>query len=269
MQFSHRISFSADAGHVKKFSDAGIQLDLGFTTLIIKESDEKWPTVQPLLKDIGGVDFLTTEFTRSELDDAKYFAMSCSRHQGYPQPENDLGYVDLVYDTSSCCKACSGGKRPQKQSFRFIREPKWGSFEILQLNWVFDEFFVTSELYDEVFQPFGIDRRDVIHHKSNAALSSVFQLVIPEVDVLLDMPEDSVIETCNTCGGIKYQAWERGYIPPLSNVEKLDLDIFKPNTPFGSGCESRKLVIVSARLRSILKSKGVKSLLFHPLTPNE
>ncbi len=263
MQFVHRISFSANEKQVKKFNEVGVDIDIGFTTFVIKESDKNWTIVRELLSDIDVVDFLTTDFTRAEINQAKLFAIGCNRHQGYPQPENEFGYLDQVYDTSNCCKTCGFGRGKQKNPFRFTREPKWGKANILQLNWIYDEFFTTPVFYQMVFKPIGLNYREVVHHKNNTTLATVVQLIIPEIDVSLKMPESSATESCMECGNFKFQPWSRGYIPPLDQT--VDLDIFKPNTLFGSGGESRKLVLISAALHRTLSEKAAKSLRFYPI----
>jgi len=66
----------------------------------------------------------------------------------------------------------------QKAPFRMRGEPKWGTKHILQMNWVFDEFFVRIEVWDKVFRKFGIEKLPVVQHKTDKPLESVVQLKV-------------------------------------------------------------------------------------------
>jgi hypothetical protein len=107
--------------------------------------------------------------------------MSPSWHWGYPQPQDPEGYLRATYDLTEYCP-CGIGAR-QIAPFRIKRAPTWGRRSILQLNWVFDEFFVKPETWEAVFRPFGIGQREVVLHAGGTAVDNVVQLAITcEVD---------------------------------------------------------------------------------------
>ena len=41
----------------------------------------------------------------------------------------------------------------QVSPFRMKESPNWGRRSILQMNWLFDEYFVKPEVWNAVFQP--------------------------------------------------------------------------------------------------------------------
>ena len=47
-------------------------------------------------------------------------------------------------------------------------EPKWGRRGVLQLNWVFDEYFATPEVWASFFEPHGIECRPVMNTRGAA-----------------------------------------------------------------------------------------------------
>ncbi|MFK8082286.1 MAG: hypothetical protein AB8B97_18520 [Granulosicoccus sp.] len=263
MQIVHRISFTADEQLVARFKSHGVDINIGDNMRKVKESDKAWPLFKEVVKERGRFGIVTTEFTKGEVKSASLVEMATSRHQGYPQPEGDFGYLDQVYDTMQYCKSCGLGPLPQIDSFRFRGEPKWGKNEVLQLNWVYDELFVTPQLYEQVFHPLGIENWQVIHHKRDVHLETVVQLRIPEVDVSFDMPEGFATETCTVCRKNKYQPWVRGFLPSLT--APVDLDIFKPSTIFGSGGKSFRSILISSDLCSTLIERGARGLLMKPV----
>jgi hypothetical protein len=106
-----------------------------------------------------------------------------SWHHGYPQPANNSGYLQATYDLTSYC-ACGTGAR-QNGPFRVKSAPRWGRRTILQLNWVYDEYFVPPEVWVSVFEPFGVNKRPVVLHSSGKELDSMVQLVVGQ-DVEVD-----------------------------------------------------------------------------------
>ncbi|MGS2727906.1 hypothetical protein ACU8DI_15295, partial [Psychroserpens sp. BH13MA-6] len=60
---------------------------------------------------------------------------------GYPQPEDDFGYMELTYEPNIGCPTCHIGIK-QNNPFRFRSEPKAKNSQFIGLNWVFDQIFV-------------------------------------------------------------------------------------------------------------------------------
>ena len=148
----------------KAFQDAGVELQIHDNNLTkiavcdVAEDDPQWETVRHLLKKYETMDIPFTKFSDSELSNAKHLAMGSSWHHGYPQPEDDFGYMQLTYDLRDYCEHCGIGAK-QISPFRMKKSPNWGRRSILQMNWLFDEYFVKPEVWNAVFQPLGINCR--------------------------------------------------------------------------------------------------------------
>ena len=201
MEIFHR--FAIGARFSEQFPAVGVDLPESKDLILvfeIAEDDPRWRDVERLAKYIGNGGAghtLTTGFSRSELDAAEYLSMLPSWHHGYPQPEDDFAYREATYDLSDYCEVCGIGAR-QVAPFRFKKPPSWGIRSILQLNWVFDEYFVKHEVWESVFRPYGTKCRPVVLDKTGAEIESVVQLEIPNL-VELQMV-DYPYEECSTCG---------------------------------------------------------------------
>jgi hypothetical protein len=129
----------------------------------------------------------------------------------------------------------------------------------MQLNWVFDEFFVARDVWSAVFEPLGIDCWPVIFASTGEVLQSVVQLKI-DVQVDLKLHEENTM-TCSHCNRSKRLLDLKGFCPEPS---KIPVPIFKSSQYFGSGGAAFKRVIVSSSLRQEIKDKGLRGLDFYP-----
>src|SRR5579871_2378856 len=192
MKIIHRVSVNPDDKKKRQLADLGVASDdagVGVLVFSIEESDPKWDRVSLLLSSwrstqIPVVDLITTTFSKTELKRAALLLMRAAWHVGYPQPEEAFGYRGTTYDDSDFCPHCGTGLI-QRAPFSMLGEPKWGTRQILQLNWVFDEFFVTPEVWERVFKPFGISTLPVKDHSNGRALASVVQLKVTDSANLL------------------------------------------------------------------------------------
>lgn len=207
-------------------------------------------------------DLSTTDFTRAEMRAAQWLNVKTDWHWGYPQPdEGSFGYRHVTYDDSAACPKCWVGLR-QIAPFQLIAEPKWGRRNVLQLNWVFDELFVTPEVWESVFRDFGVAAR-VVHDRKGAELSTVVQLVVDEV-VDLDMDRFD-FHLCEHCGVRKYSAVTRGFHPrPLY---KPDAEVCRSSEWFGSGARSYRALLVSQGLFAAIENAKAKGTRFVPCAP--
>src|SRR5262249_23183770 len=108
-------------------------------------------------------------------------------HHGYPQPEKDFGFLHMTYDPTSLCRLGTGAV--QMAPFRIKNEPKWGRRGILQLNWIFDEYFVRPEVWHGVFQPLGVRCRPVLLHSTGNEAASIVQL---DIDTYIDVGVEGI-----------------------------------------------------------------------------
>jgi hypothetical protein len=235
---------------------------LGLVSVELSESNPVWPIVFKASRGWNAIEQITTKFTQSEFRNASHLNVVSSWHYSYPMPDDDSGYLAITYDANSGCSKCGIGLQ-QKSPFRMKGEPKWGRNQILQLNWVFDEFFVTPEAYESVFKPFGIESREVINHKSERPLESILQLAtdsLPNVPLVIDRPVD---EYCSQCGQGKFNMHNKGFFPKLER--KTNGNIVRSCEFFGSGGSAWRALIVSDKVYQAISAFNLKGIRFVPL----
>ncbi len=195
---------------------------------------------------------------------------------GFPQPENDFGYIDKTYDSSTACLTCNIGLR-QKDEFRFRSELKAKHSQFLGLNWVFDQVFVRQEVKDifEKEQVTGIEFSQPVINKTGLPITGLYQI---RVDSLLsiglltdnlksevcELPKDksmlkflkvnsSKLAEGPFCGQTKYN------FPQGDNCIKLNADALDNKTDFvrldyyfGSGGSANRPIIILDRVKQII-----------------
>ncbi|WP_299624979.1 hypothetical protein [Pelagibius sp.] len=244
MKIIHRVSLSVSFNEKQAFGALGIQLDEGFSSFDIEESDPRWPQVAELIEGFQAVDIATTKFSAKEIRHAKRLQVAADNHQGYPEPSDDFGYLNVTYDCSNHCPECGCGL-VQKAPFRIKLRPKHGRRHIFGLNWVFDELFVSAEAWKQVFKPHGLQKRPVLDAKPGRELQRFVQLSIPQTDLGFDLT-DYPSETCPHCGRTKWEPVSRGFFPKLKG--DCDLPLFKAAPYFGSGASAHHALIMSPAL---------------------
>jgi hypothetical protein len=261
MKLIHRIGFNADGAEVAAFREAGVEVSTGFGAFEIEEVDPRWPAVSALVAQRKLLDTLSTKFTRAEIRNAPYMDITPSWHHGYPQPDGDHGWREVTYDLSNWCEHCDLGKR-QNAPFRMKSEPKWGSRNVLQLNWVFDEYFTTPDFWQKAFEPLGVKSGPVLRAKDLTTLPGVVQLMIEDV---VDVDTTGLpYVTCDRCNRIKYAHVTRGFGPlPLGNPNGL----VRSRQEFGSDHSAYHRIIASTASHEVLVSAGVKGVDFRPCGP--
>lgn len=223
----------------------------------ISENDIHWDEAVDILGAIAITEFTETEFSAAEINSAAALDLFSTGNRGYPQPEKDLGYRDATFDLSEYCKKCGLGLR-QVRPFRFLKEPVLNT-SVLQLNWVFDEFFVSREVWAKVFEPFGVGFWPVVFHKTGRELEKVVQLRIAhEMDVNI---EGISLEACQVCGRLKAQMSFRGFAPEPSCIPAA---LFKSRQAFGPGSLSYRRVMVNQGIRREIEKARLRGLQFYP-----
>ncbi len=259
MKHTHRVSNHVTPEMHNDFARAGIIFGPGFDAFDITEDDEAWPRVRELIAKHKCVDFESTKFTKKEIGTAPNADVTPSWHHGYPQPEDDFGYLEATFDLSDHCRACGIGKR-QIAPFRFKKEPAWGKRSVLQLNWVFDEYFTTPETWDAVFRPRGIESMPVVHHRKSHELSTVVQLAVPDRVDLVGI-EAYPSEVCEKCGRRKYLPIRLGFFP---SPEPSTCALAKSNQYFGSGGSAFNSVIADNAMVNVVLEAKLKGVSFWP-----
>ena len=269
MQIVHHVYLEADDKTRREFDRLGVTVEFvagrGITrdhvVFDISESDQSWPDVQAWISKRPHVESVSPSFSEAEVAAARWLELLPDWHHGYPQPEDDFGYRELTYDLSAFCWTCGIGAI-QKAPFRMRREPRWGRRGILQLNWVFDEFFVTPEVWATIFEPHGIARRPVLK-RGGAELQGVVQLDVGEqVDIRTEGLE---AETCPACGRVKYLPIKRGPLPEF--VDDPSGHMATTRESFGSGASAHHAVVLSRELGAAIRSANVRGASVHPVAP--
>ncbi len=270
MRFVHRIGLSATPSQLRELEGLGVAArrptgtalpgdSLSFVAFDVDEEHPNWSKLRLLFERWKVSDFLTTEFTKEEVEAARWLNLVPDWHHGYPQPDEDFGYRRATYDLTDGCDACGIGMK-QKAPFQMKGEPKWGRRAILQLNWVFDEYFVTPEIWSSVFKPRGIACRPVTNTKGTE-LKTVVQLVVEEEVGIV--PDWLTSERCTKCGRVKYRPVTRGFFPALAASPTRA--IVKTSEYFGSGAAAHKRVLVSHELARALVAVKVRGASYWPV----
>lgn len=262
MKIIHHIGLRAGEQESSAFLEAGVELpsgskSLGMVSFEIAEDDPRWQRVGAILPKFQTFDTIRTKFSEAEREAAPYLAMISSWQHGYPEPSDDGAYLAATFDLTDFCRACGMGLR-QAAPFRLKKAPPWGRRSFLQLNWVFDEFFVKPDVWASIFEPLGIGSRPALLAKTGARLDSVVQLDIPG---LRDLKLDVAGEECLRCGRTKYpyRPVLRGFHPPPSDTSDA---LFKSSQCFGSGASAFRAILVSNSLYRTIRDTGLKGVAF-------
>ena len=228
----------------------------------VDEAHPNWPKLRALFQQWEAGDFISTKFSKKELAEAQRLELVPDWHHGYPQPHEDVfGYREATYELTGFCERCGIGMR-QRAPFQMKAEPRWGRNGILQLHWVFDEYFVRPELWTTLFKPRGIACRPVLSMEG-AELSTVVQLRIEEEAGLVT--EGLAGERCPACGRMRYLPVTRGPFPALTSEPSQAM--VKTREYFGSGAAAHQRVLVSQELARALVAAKVRGASLRPVEP--
>jgi hypothetical protein len=268
VEIVHRLSLNMDRADQAALVDLGLELPPGYlgvsplrlVAFDVVESDPKWPRWHEWINRRRPSDIVQTRFSSEEIGEAQHLSIRADKQIGYPQPhEADFGYLEATYDLSDYCEACGVGKL-QKAPFQMKREPKWGRRGILQLNWVFDEFFAQVGEPASVFQASGVEVRPVTD-RSRTELNTVVQLSGTETVDLETRNLDA--QSCPKCGRVKYLPVVRGMIPAL--LDRPTASMVKSVEWFGSGASAWRETIITQEVRAALDRSGIQGLAFIPV----
>lgn len=264
MQIIHRISIVSSPNIQRELARLGISVaDGGFASFDVDESNQSWPELERWVLRRRPLDVVRTKFSKTETTDARFLELVPDWHHGYPQPDEDVfGYRQATYDLTDWCERCGVGMK-QRAPFQMKAEPKWGKRSILQLHWVFDEYFVTRDAWVRVFKPHGIVCRPVLNTRGSE-LSSVVQLVAEsEVGVVTEglATEETA---CASCQRTKYLPVARGRFPALK--EEPAAAMVKTSEYFGSGAAADKRVLISQAVAHSLAAAKLRGASLRPVT---
>jgi len=274
-----------DRGNIR-YSQTGDGTDL-IWVLNVTEDNPVWPKVEHLLAEHRILTQVNNIFTEAEMNSAEWFLVSALGHHGYPQPEDDFGYIDVTYESGSCCPVCRIGK-VQVAPFRLRTEPKASHSQFLQLNWVFDELFVRATAREGLISAgiTGIKFLAPVLHKRNTPSEQIVQIKIQTI--LVDALDTTGFQpvTCKSmneewrpnkwitpdkesnrpfCGRIKYHSMHRG---PYRFAREAFIgvpDLVKSTEWFGSGGGAFRRIIASQRFRQVVTEAKWRGLRFEPI----
>ena len=195
---------------------------------------------------------------------------------GYPQPEDDFGYMELTYEPKIGCPTCHIGIS-QNKPFRFRSEPKAKHSQFLGLNWVFDKIFVREPVKTEFEKNgvTGVSFSRPIFHKSENELETIYQLHINTI-----LPESLIGENLTTekceypkdkksvkflkamdsslvkgpfCGSLKYN-FPQGQ-KMIFDIEAFDNlpDFVRTHEWFGSGGSANRPILISEKVKNLIE----------------
>ncbi|MFO0828698.1 MAG: hypothetical protein U0572_11205 [Phycisphaerales bacterium] len=297
MKINHRIALRHDDRFWREIDRLGLHYDRGdpnnvlqlaISVLNVTEDQPEWPEVERLVaKYCSGPHSVSTLFTKAELDTARWLQLSALGHHGYPQPEEDFGYQEVTYDLTEYCPTCGIGGA-QKAPFRLRAEFKPSRSQILQLNWVFDEFFLRDEAREGLRSAAitGIDYLAPVLHKSGRQSERVAQMVVKTKLPLAINPVGLQPVTCKPqneewqemqrlrisepeklshCGRVKYHRAHKGPYRFDGGAFAGAPDVVKSHEWFGSGASAHRLVIVSQRFRQAVVTSKWRGVSFEPI----
>ncbi len=292
MKIVHRVSLLDQPNRTDLLESLGISLqrsDPGARSFFfdIDENDARWAQLHQLIwkwKVEDGSDpellWVGTQFSNEESEAAPFVKLSPNWHHGYPYPRpGNFGFLEETYDPKSRCPGNPVGTGLQRTGlcgmgmvqvapFQMKGEPKWGKKHILQMNWVFGEFFVRPEIWQKVFKPLGIGFEWVLHYKTLKKLETVVQLKVENTAASpLLIPDDHTKETCKVCRRTRYYPWVRGYFPSFRESPGPG-HIWKTQEIFGSGGSAWNAVIISAELYREIQMHELKGVTFMPMAPS-
>jgi hypothetical protein len=238
----------------------------GETALIafdVEETHPHWAELFALFQKWNVSDVSWSEFSNEEIQAARWLTLLAAWHHGYPQPDQgSFGYLTATYDLAEYCSECGTGLK-QKAPFQMKAEPVWGHKSVLQLNWIFDEYFVKPEVWQSVFAPFGVECRPVTNI-AGAELSTVVQIVVNQQSAIV--ADDLPYKKCIKCARVKYVPVTRGQFPRL--LHEPNAHMVKTTQYFGSGRSAFRQVIVSQEISRALASGKIRGYSVCPVAPS-
>ena len=263
MNIMHRISYN-DKKSKKIFQQMNIKSKGEIVCYFdIGENDENWKQVQEVVRHSKGEiidNQFKTLFSKKELSASQYFVMVPTWHFLYPEPKDDFEYENITYDSSKKCSFCNQGL-VQKDLFSIREAPKWGNKDIGQLNWIFDEFFVTERLKNLLCEKFNLTFSQVRIHQTNIFCKNVFKL---EIESSVEIEDKQILdfETCPVCGRIKYHMCHNNFFPKISMMNN---HIARTKEFFGSGKSAYNQIIIDRYLFDFFIQNKIKGCDFIPI----
>ncbi|MCX7385294.1 MAG: hypothetical protein NTX48_01405 [Planctomycetales bacterium] len=264
MRLYHYICFNTSPEQVTKLKRVGVSIKAkNSAAFSLYDDDSRWPEVQCLLKSWNVKWRDHFEYSDEDQSASAYLHIIGAPEAAIPQPEKKSGWEAATYDLSKYCGTC-GSYKLQVHPFQLIEAPKFGTDDVVSLYWVYDEFFVRTEIWKRVFKPFGIESLPVLCHKTQLPLETVVQLKIDDISPFpLDSNDKWESSVCSACGQKKNFGTRRTpYFPHF--VGNPEGHLFKTQELFGAGLISARAIVCSNELYQAVLSAGVRGFQFEP-----
>lgn len=279
MRVIHRVTLVDEPERRSMLASLGVRFGTPESPLVrvlwfdIEEADPAWGQLRTIIPkwniedgcNPANLGMVHAEFSKRELEAAPFLQVFAWLND-YPQPSDDCGYRKLTYDLANYCSTCGIGKT-QIAPFRLKSEPKWGKRRIMQLNWVFDEFFVHPEVWEQLFRPVGINCIPVLEHNTGKPLQTVVQLQIDEVATSALSMADQPSEMCSICARKKFVPITGKFFPPFTSKQSGNL--FKTQECFGSGASAWNATVASSSVYRAVQGLKLSSMTFVPMSASD
>ena len=234
--------------------------------LLIPETHAQWPELSQCLQGLDVFHTVELSFTLAEIRAAPWCELGAAGHFGYPQPDEDFGYKAITYDAEAGCMTCGIGA-VQRAPFRFRKAPTQRRSQIIQLNWVFDEFFVSSDARGQLEAAgiTGIDFEQPVLHRSGEPMAGWFQMRVLETAESRVKTAGLVTETCQVCGRVKFNSPAGEMLALQEPLPSSSADVVKSREWFGSGGSAQRLVLVSQRFVAVVLQHKWRGLCLSPI----
>lgn len=121
----HRISLRPTEKQRSALQELGVKLPAGVAlpgggaphvAFDVEESHPNWDALDRLFREWDVGDFVSTRFSADEVSAAKWLELVPEWHHGYPQPEQDFGFLATTYDLADWCAECGMGSSRRRPS---------------------------------------------------------------------------------------------------------------------------------------------------------
>lgn len=262
LNISNSIDIGADSFSIEEGSDYEI-----FLNHYTKENS-LFNKVKP--KDFR-IQHANSIFTKEELDNAKYYAISSipledAPSSRFPQPNKKYEYIKQVFEGELYKLSVYDYMTHKKQKAPFkIKKPKWKKKEVcFNLGMEYEYTCFKTEFYQEVLAPLGLKSMEVIDYKTNKPLKDTVQLVVPDAKSKLLLENSAydthlIEETENTK---QYALETLDFFPPFE--KEFDFHVCYSLENF---CIGRKKIIISKEFCDLLVKHKIIEYNTWNLTP--
>ncbi len=246
MEIVHTLTVSRRNPLCPELIEMGGKLAGTICTLFVGENDEKfsfvenWANTHRLVLKRGGA-----LFSPAEIDGASWLEIGVSAFS-YPEPQNDYS---VIFGVAACSKCRVGAQDiPRTLSRRPTAKQR-----LFGTNWLHDDLFAANEVWEETFQPIGIESRP-FYGLNGKPVDTHVQLII-ETQANIDISQTE-FEDCDSCGQRKYGFDRFNFFPRLKNEPTLP--IVRTKQWFGSGGTAFHPILINQELRKKFNQQRFK-----------